>query len=117
MTNAQIILGESLDLMEQGILKGSGVTSLVKTADGTEKEIELPEPIHTYQRWQELGYQVRKGEHAIAKFMIWKQGKASKKAMEEAEANGETPRTRMFMKTAAFFKADQCDKIEMREAV
>ena len=32
----------------------------------------MPELIHTYQKWKELGYQVRRGEKAIAKFPIWK---------------------------------------------
>ena len=41
MTNAQIILHESLALMEQGILKGSGYFAEVETPEGT-ATIELP---------------------------------------------------------------------------
>lgn len=114
MTNAMIVLLESVKLMEAGLIAGSGIKGT--TPDG--KEIELPEAIHTYATWKSLGYQVKKGEKAIAKFPIWKQGKASKKAAEEARANGEdAPQGKMFMKTAAWFTIGQVEKIEQKEAV
>ena len=106
MTNAMIILWESVDLMAQGILQGSGRTILVEDKDGNEIEVELPESIHTYQRWKELGYQVRKGEHAVAKIRIWKH------TARQKDENPTEYEERMFMKNAAFFKASQVDKIE-----
>lgn len=47
MTNGEIILKESIRLMEKGELKG------IKLGE----EI-MPEPIHTYAKWKELGRQV-----------------------------------------------------------
>ena len=104
MTNQMIILAASFQLMEQGILQGSGHKVTVQGADG-EIELEAPEAIHTYQRWKELGYQVRKGEKAITSLRIWK---------HTAKQNKDNPTDReekMFMKNAAFFKASQVDKI------
>ena len=105
MTNAQIILMESVKLMSDGILKGSGVKGI--TPDG--KEIELPEQIHTYQRWKSLGYQVKKGSKSVAQFPIWKYTKKKTKEMteEEAQESGYC-----FMKLSSFFTKEQVEKIE-----
>lgn len=64
MTNEQIILNESINLMEQGKLNGTGnmITIITVNSDGQEekKQIEEPEPIHTYAAWKQLGFQVKK---------------------------------------------------------
>ena len=106
MTNATIILNESVKLMDEGILKPSG--EKVVTEDG--KEIDLPEAIHTFQAWKHLGYSVKKGEKAIAKFPIWKH--TSKKVETD---NGEEETSNMFMKTAAFFKFSQVEEMKEKE--
>ena len=105
MTNGQIIFNNSLKLMEEGILKGSGIMATVEDQDGNKKQIELPETIHTFAAWKSLGYIVRKGEKAKAAFTIWKYTE-SKKQNDEEESEG-----KMFMKTAHFFTADQVDRI------
>lgn len=109
MTNAQIILLESVKLMEQGILKGTGKKIVVEYND-EKKELDVPEPIHTYQAWKKLGYQVKKGEKAIAKFTIWKHVSGKKKE------DGEQGKDRMFMKMSSFFKMEQVEKIREVEA-
>jgi len=112
MTNAQIIFNEQQALAEQGILQYTGREAEFETADGEKIIVKEVEEIHTFARWKALGRQVKKGEHAKATFMIWKQGKASKKAQEEAEKNGEeVPQGRMFMKKAFFFTIDQTEAI------
>lgn len=105
MTNAQIIFNASLTLMEEGILKGSGIMATITDENGEQKQIELPETIHTFAAWKSLGYIVKKGQKAKAAFTIWKYAE-SKKQNDEEEAAG-----RMFMKTAHFFTADQVEKI------
>ena len=105
MTNAQIILSNSIKLMEDGILKGSGILATVTDSEGNTKQIELPETIHTFAAWKSLGYIVKKGQKAKAAFTIWKYAE-SKKQNDEEEAEG-----RMFMKTAHFFTKDQVEKI------
>jgi hypothetical protein len=98
MTNVAIIEKESIRLVEQGVLQMMNIG-----------EMEMPEPIHTFQAWKSLGYVVKKGEKAIAKFPIWKY--TSKKVETD---NGEEETSNMFMKTAAFFKFSQVEKIEAK---
>lgn len=107
MTNSMIILLESVKLMESGQIGGSGVKGL--TPGG--KEIELPEPIHTYQYWKSIGYQVKKGSKAIAQFPIWKYTSKKTENMTEEEAQ-EAGNSYCFMKLSSFFKRDQVEPIK-----
>ena len=121
MTNNQIILNESLRLMEEGVLKGSGQFGTMETEIGA-VEIELPEAIHTFQRWKELGYSVKKGEKSSIKFPIWKHTvKMLKTDTDNAElnkanamVNEQGGQTNMFMKTAAFFTFAQVEPIKAK---
>ena len=67
MTNEEIITRAECDLVRQGLL------------DIDEGGIE---PIHTFETWKALGYSVMKGQHAICKISIWKQGKKKAKGGE-----------------------------------
>lgn len=51
-TNGTIILLESMKLMEQGILVGTGEMIVYEDENGNKKQVEMPEPIHTYQKWK-----------------------------------------------------------------
>ena len=105
MTNAQIIEEAQEMLLADGILTAND--------DG---EIQ---PIHTYQVWKKLGYQVKKGETAIAKFQIWKCVNNKKQAEEEAENKEEIEqkgRKFFFKKMSAFFTDAQVEKIVAKEA-
>lgn len=119
MTNAMIILTESVKLMEDGVLEGTGVFMEVEDADGNKKQLEMPEQIHTFAVWKSMGYSVKKGERAIAKFPIWKYttkmldvntGDPETDKMN-AEINVQGGKSNMFMKVAAFFKYSQVEKI------
>lgn len=117
MTNAQIILNESVSLMNQGILAGTGQFITMKKKDGATVEVEMPEEIHTYAAWKEAGYQVRKGEKAVAAFTIWKyRSKKGECQMLNVDTGKmeteEVDLSKMFMKTAHFFKRSQVEKIE-----
>lgn len=111
MTNAQIIFRQSIDLVEKGIIKGTGrmIEMVLLNDDGTEekKMVEEPEPIHTFAVWKQLGYSVKKGEKAKASFMIWKYVQGKKK--EETE---EEPEDKMFMKKAHFFTFEQVEPVK-----
>lgn len=110
MTNVQIIMNESQHLMEEGIIKPTGRTITVEMVneDGEIEQVKIPEPepIHTYQKWKELGYQVQKGEKAIAQFSIWKH------TTKKSEVEGEEDEQKMFMKKASWFKFSQVAPIE-----
>lgn len=107
MTNETITMNTSFALMEDGILKGSGVFG--KTEDGT--EVEFPEVIHTYNTWKKMGRQVKRGEKAIAKIRIWKcSTKTMKVTTNKGDEHDEDVR-RMFMKDAFFFTFDQTEAV------
>lgn len=116
MTNAQIIFNESVRLMEDGIIGTTGLKIEVVMENGETVSMLEPEPIHTYAAWKILGFQVKRGEKAIAKITIWKTGK-SRQQEETAEAATENgveispERVRMFMKTAHFFKPSQVERV------
>lgn len=96
MTNEEIITRAQCDLVRQGLL------------DVDEGGIE---PIHTFEVWRQMGYTVMKGEKALVKLSIWKQGKKKAKGGESEDESGEKSEkkggTFFFLKEAHFFKASQ----------
>lgn len=107
ITNAQIIFDAQQALLEAGKIKPTGRILTFETPDGGKVEFPEAEPIHTFNFWKEAGYMVRKGEHAVAAFTIWKYtSKAKGKTEEEAQDEGYC-----FMKKAFFFSASQVDKV------
>lgn len=112
MTNEQIILNNRVFLMEQGVLKGTGRKFMFNDEDGR-REVELPEEIHTFQSWKQLGYMVKKGEHSVARFPIWQK---SRKRIEGKEGEDEEKRYEKggyyYKKVAFFFTKDQVEAIK-----
>ena len=108
MTNAMIILWESVSLMEQGIIKGTGEYIEVEKSDGEKVKLELPEAIHTYATWKAKGRQVKRGEKCKARFCIWKKGK-DKTTVDDESGEETTSAGRMFMKESFFFTFDQTE--------
>lgn len=107
MTNEMIIFQESIRLMDEGVLKGSGEFAEIEAPDGTKKTVELPEQIHTFNGWKERGYCVKKGEKSKIKFPIWKH--TAKRV--ENENGEEDEHISMFMKVSAFFTMEQVEAI------
>lgn len=132
MNNAQIIFNESIALMKDGIIGTTGRQITIEYEKDGEKVKEVinePEPIHTYKEWQKAGFQVQKGQKAIAKFTIWMFADKKKKLTKEEADNinsiminadgsqaqeGDEVKTNghYYMKEAAFFKASQVAPIE-----
>ena len=67
----------------------------------------IDEEAHTFARWKQLGFGVKKGEHAAFKATIWKH-RAKKVENDDGEL---VDASRMFMKTASFFTASQVDAV------
>ena len=106
ITNAMIVFQAQQELLEAGKIKPTGRVLKMESEDGTAVEVPEAEPIHTFARWKELGYTVRKGEHAVANFSIWKYtSKAKGKTEEEAQEDGYC-----FMKKAFWFSASQVER-------
>ena len=94
MTNGEIILGQTVLLIANN-------------------QISEEEEIHTYAHWKSLGYQVKKGQKAVAQFPIWKYTSKKKAeevseevSEEEAQAHGYC-----FMKMSSFFSTKQVEPI------
>ena len=112
MTNAMIIFWKSYELMNNGVIGSTGRKLVVGMPDGTTREIMEPEPIHTFACWKGLGYSVKKGEHAVAKFPIWK---GSEMVLKDEDGNDTDEKSvKMFRKEAFFFTAAQVEKTELR---
>lgn len=111
MTNGEIILRESLELLKQGVLKPTGRVFVQELPDGQKVELPEPEPIHTYNGWKDLGYQVKKGEHAKATFPIWKYSWKKGEEEKSEEANGEESGGKCWMRKAFWFTFDQVEKV------
>lgn len=112
MTNREIIFAESLKAFEKGLLKETGRKITVTLPDGTQKEINELEEIHTFNGWKERGYSVKKGEKSKIKFPIWK---FTAKKIETENKNGEieeSEKTNMFLKLSAFFTSEQVEPIK-----
>ena len=105
ITNGEIIFNQSLELMKQGVLKTTGRMLVQELPDGSKVEIPEPEPIHTYNGWKELGYQVKRGQKAKAAFTIWKY------SGKKDEETGEVEKGRCFQKKAFWFTFDQVEKV------
>ena len=93
MTNDEIVLRKTAQYLGISVDEAANMAML-----GT-----LP-VFHTYAYWQELGYQVQKGEKAKFSAKIWKQGHRKD---DEGQAH-----EIMFLKQSAFFAFDQVKKIE-----
>lgn len=107
MTNAAIIFNATQELLKAGKIQPTGRVLEFETADGEKIEVPETEAIHTFSHWKELGYIVRKGEHAVADFRIWKYTAAKKdESEEEAQERGHC-----FMKRAFWFSASQVEKL------
>lgn len=101
MTNEQIIANAQMELLEQGKIKGTG--RMLKAIDGEGNEILIPEPeeIHTYAAWKSLGFQVQKGQKAVASFAIWKH------TVRKAKTEDDEDKESMFLKVSSFFTRSQ----------
>ena len=64
----------------------------------------IVEPVHTYAKWQELGFQVQKGQKALFKTAIYK-------CVEKKDADGNITSKKMFPKMSAFFGKSQVQPI------
>lgn len=109
MKNEQIIYEQAKALVESGVLKPTGRITTYLLIDGTIAELEEMPPIHTFSAWKQLGYNVKKGEHAIAKFPIWKYMEGKNVTDEDGTEKAESGK--MFMKMSAFFSAEQVEPI------
>lgn len=111
MTNEMIIMDHAQQLAEEGKIAYTGNTVTLETVDGEGIVFKETEQIHTYARWKAIGFQVRRGEKAVAKFKVWKHVSGKKKDDDGEEKTADAGRGKMFLKQAAFFSVAQVDPI------
>ena len=89
----------------------------------TEEQIEAYEqsgrrlPLHTYAEWQRLGFQVKRGEHAVLKLQLWKLGKQKNapEAAENEDPDASESRSKFFRTAAYLFLSSQVERIQQRK--
>ena len=83
---------------------------MLQGIDGEGNAVMIPEieDIHTFAGWKTLGYKVKKGEHAVGRFSIWKH---SAKEVENEKGETET-KTSMFLKEACWFTRGQVELMQ-----
>lgn len=117
MTNEDIIFGQAVRLLREGVIKGTGkFLTMTVLVNGKEEERsqEIPEAIHTFAAWKEMGFSVKKGEHAIAKFPVWKFVSGTKSEVMDDGLELKEDYSKCIMKTAAFFAATQVEPIKAK---
>lgn len=117
MTNQMIIAAEQIRLLNEGKLGYTGrKLKVFNVATQQDEEIDEIQPLRTFAAWKSLGYKVKKGEKAIAKFPIWKFIVNAKTDGVEIDENGDIiGQGKMFMKTSAFFTDTQVEKMEVEK--
>lgn len=69
----------------------------------------IEEECHTFARWKQLGFSVKKGEKALFAAVIWKFSEP-KTDHEGNESGG-----KLFMKKSHFFGASQVEPLKVKE--
>lgn len=101
MCNEEIIYRAKQALAEQGII-----------GHGPQYGIDQLEPIHTFQVWKDMGFSVKRGQHAVAKFSIWKYtGERRRTDSEGNEVVVADPDGHCFLKESHFFALRQVERI------
>lgn len=117
MTNAQIIFNESIKLLEDGKIHGTGriirLQHLDDDGNTVERTIEEPQEIHTFSTWKTLGRKIKRGQHAVAQFPIWKYTTRQTGTATNTETGEVEPveDSRCFMKVSHFFTIEQTEPI------
>jgi len=110
MTNAEIIMLHRVALYQAGLIKGTG--RMLEGLDG--EEIPEIEEIHTFAHWKQLGFKVRKGEHAVAKFAVWKHRSKTVEVEAEDGTTQTVDKGRMFLKDAFWFASSQVEPMPVK---
>lgn len=98
MTNENIIYNAAVN---SGLFSASEAQAIV--ASGRRL------PLHTYQEWKRMGYQVKQGEHAALSVVLWKY------RSQKVEIEGrETETGDCYRALAHLFTADQVEKAATR---
>lgn len=71
----------------------------------------INQPLHTYNKWQSLGYQVKKGEHSQHKITVWKPCTKKTKVQNDDGTISIVKTSKLILTPAAFFLMSQVEAI------
>ena len=103
-------------MTNEQIIQQAAVTSGLFTQEAVDAFVSegLCLPLHTYQQWRRLGYQVKQGEEAVLVVNLWRFSKVavdtedSAREQEAENATGE----RAYMAKSHLFLGSQVEKIQ-----
>lgn len=74
-------------------------------------------PLHTYQEWRRMGYQVKQGERAALTVVLWKYRSETVEINGQEVESGDCYRTTAHLFTAAQVKKAEPVKVKSREEI
>lgn len=74
-------------------------------------------PLHTYQEWRRMGYQVKQGERAALTVVLWKYRSETVEINGQEVESGDCCRTTAHLFTAAQVKKAEPVKVKSREEI
>ena len=111
MTNEEIISRRQKALVAIGKIQPTGRMLTDIDQDGNTVMIPEPEEIHTFAVWKEAGYIVKRGQHAVDTFMIWKYPTRKKTDAVTGKEVEVITADRPFLTKAFFFARHQVERI------
>ena len=106
MTNTEIIPRTAI---AEGLFTAAEATAII--ASGRRL------PLHTYQEWRRMGYQVKQGEHAALTVVLWKYRSETVEIDGQEVESGDCYRTTAHLFTAAQVQKAAPVKVKTREEI
>lgn len=106
MTNTEIITRTAI---AEGLFTEAEATAII--ASGRRL------PLHTYQEWRRMGYQVKQGEHAALTVVLWKYRSETVEINGQEVESGDCYRTTAHLFTAAQVQKAAPVKVKTREEI
>lgn len=75
----------------------------------------IDEEVHTFSKWKQLGYKVKKGEKALFETKLWKMSNKKAEPEEVSEGDGQEGTVcmgRMYLAKSYLFGEHQVEKME-----
>ena len=104
MTNEQIIYNAAVN---SGLFTADAAAAFLKAGRRL--------PLHTYQEWRRMGYQVKAGEKAALVVSLWRYTKSAGNEVEAAEEHAYMAKAHLF--TAGQVKKTEAVKPKTREEI
>ena len=106
MNNEQIIYKAAIN---SGLYTEESAAAILSTGNRL--------PLHTYQEWRRMGYQVKRGERAALSVVLWKYCSKTVEVDGQEQETGDCHRTTAHLFTAAQVEKAEPVKVKTREEI